>query len=738
MNLDQEAIRIVLSKMPDGFLFEGFAQKIFNIVFGDTFIPVGGSGDQGIDGFQCVYSREEKSKLIYQISTEEVHWKQKDNKITSTKEKLDKNGIEYDKLSFITNRKVLRKDTIQDEFYDRYDFDLTIYDQEWFINKILSEPSIADIYLSFIQSHVHEYNQPSKLVEVGEFSSDPRLYVFLRQQVDENSEHDIESNILDGLILYVLEGTASEKGIFKDLDQIIIDIREISKFSISDLKGKINSRLLTLSKIPYRKVKHHTVENHFCLPYETRIELTERDIKDAQLQSDFETDTLEIIKENLELIDVKVKDVYSVFEQIIHGIFYRQGLEFSDFVLNDSNKGVIDDSLSTIVAHIVDDTSIKIGNKYKVKRALLLSIREIVYNGNSVQREFLRRLSKTYLMFFLTQNDPKISLFFKSLANRLDVFVGTSIIVPALSEYYLDDENKRYWNLIKGAKQAGVNLWINEYIIDELVSHITNIKDKYLGIYQPEEDDYLKDDIQLLYIDEILIRAYFYAKKRGRVTDFDSFLIKFVDPNLSDIKEDLIFFLNEMFGIEYIPTSSQDIKLDPEELNLLIPALTEKKQNSVKRATVDAKLILHIYKLREQNNETNTAGIFGYKTWWLSQDVNTFKTVKEVLDKYTVSCYMRADFLYKYISLAPKRNEIDALYKKCFPNLMGVNLSYHLPPGISDFVAKKIAEHKDTNPLIVKRTLKKLTEKLMSSMENLSSKDFKDFFEEELEKQTKK
>ncbi len=121
-----------------------------------------------------------------------------------------------------------------------------------------------------------------------------------------------------------------------------------------------------------------------------------------------------------------------------------------------------------------------------------------------------------------------------------------------------------------------------------------------------------------------------------------------------------------------------------------------------KRAEVDAKLILHLYKLGEINNETASAGIFGYKTWWLSQDINTFRSVREVFgDKYDVSCYMRADFMYKYISLSPKKEDIDILYKKCFPNPLGVNLSYHLSHGVSEIVSQMIVEHKDSDPTVV-------------------------------------
>lgn len=735
MKIDEKALRIVLNNMPDGFIFEQFAHKILTTVLGDEFIPVGGSGDQGIDGFKHVYSRKKYSKLIYQISTEEVHWKQKTSKVTSTQNKLNKNKISVDKLYFVTNRKVQRKDSIQDTFYGEYKIPLTIYDMEWFVSNIISEPKAINIYTSFVETHVHEYQKPGKFIEIGSFTNDPRLYVFLRQHVDEGGGQEVEYSILDGFILYSLEGTASEKDIYLSTSEIVDKIKKLTNYNLPDFSKKVDNRLNLLSKKPDRKIKYHSKNDAYCLPFQTRLKLRERDIRDNELQYKFRIQSEKTLNENLDLIGVSTKNIYVVFEDILHNIYYRQGLEFSDFILNETNKEVIDESLGTIVGRVVDDTEIKIENRTKVKTALLVSIREIAYNGSDVQREFLRRLSKTYMMVFLTQNDPKISLFFQSLANKLDVFVGTSIIIPALSEYYLINENKRFWNLLKGAKAAGVSLKINEYIVDELVSHLRRINDTYLNLYQRNESEYISDELSILYVDEILLRAYFYARMRNKITDFNSYLMKFVQPNLSTAREDIIFYLQEEFGIEYVTTVSQKVSIDQKEVEQLVEHFKSKKKNSQKRAEVDAKLILHIYKLREQNNETNSAGIFGYRTWWLSLDINTFKSVHEVFgDKYAISCYMRADFMYKYISLSPKKDDVDILYKKCFPSLMGVNLSYHVPQGVSEFVSSKIQEHKETNPTVVKRILKNLTVKLMTSLDNISTKDFKSFFDEELAK----
>jgi hypothetical protein len=108
-------------------------------------------------------------------------------------------------------------------------------------------------------------------------------------------------------------------------------------------------------------------------------------------------------------------------------------------------------------------------------------------------------------------------MFFESMASQLQIYVCTSVIIPAMSELFLEEGNRRHWNLLKGAGDAGVKLIVNETILGELVSHFRMITNKYEDIYRHQEDVFLAHEIGTLYIDEILIRSYFYAKMRGQV-----------------------------------------------------------------------------------------------------------------------------------------------------------------------------------------------------------------------------
>jgi hypothetical protein len=461
------------------------------------------------------------------------------------------------------------------------------------------------------------------------------------------------------------------------------------------LESTIEQRLEALTTKP-RKVNYHSNVKGFCLPYETRVEIEQRNLKDELLFNDFYSQTQNTIKKYFADIDVRVKDVEALITRVFNKIFSKQGLEFSNFVLKGDSQSVIEQNLNDVINLAIDESKVVISNKEKVKTALHLAIRDIVYNGTLEQRKFLKSLSNTYLMMFLLQWEPKLSVYFQTLAAQLKVFVDNSIIIPALSEYYLDPGNRRHWNLLIGAKKAGIAMFINETLLDELVAHIKMIRNKYYTYFHQMESFYLNDEFELLFIDEILIRSYFYARKKGQVKDFDRFLDSFINPNLKSVKDDLVTYLKDMLGIKFISNESWDIKVNEGDRALLSETLSKTKTSSVK-AENDAEMILASYFLRNKYNETSESGIFGYKTWWLSKDTQTYKAVIRCFgqDKFPVSCYIRPDFIYNYIALKPTKEEIDGAYDEIFPTMLGVNLSYHMPKEVSQTVQEKIKEFHD-------------------------------------------
>lgn len=724
--LSDDGFKYALNQINDGFVFENFALRFLPLILGYEFMPVGGVKDKGIDGLNYIYSRAGFEKNIFQLSTET----NTEGKIENSLQKLIDNEIPFDSFVYVTNRAVNNKDTIIDKFVDKFKKPIRIFDQGWFVTHANHSDATINCYYTFIDSYLHEFNKPGKSYVVSNLAGKSELFVFLRQQLEHHRDDlKIDDLLADTLILFGLEGTDPDKDILKTKEELIVSIKEFVKFDPRILSETIDRRLKALSTKP-RRIKFHSAKQGYCLPYETRVEIQNRNLADAQLLETFYEQTSEIIKKYLKEESVSVRDLTKLIDEVIHSIFYQQGLEFSNYILHGKSQQVIEKDLQDVINSVVDNSSVVDKNKEKVKTAMLMAIRDIVYNGTIEQKKYFKSLSNTYMMMFLLQWNPQIATYFETMASKLVIYVCTSILVPALSEYYLTNENKRHWNLLKGASQAGIRLYISDAIIDELKHHFYMLRNKYETFFRNNEQVYLNSEAETMYIDEIMLRAYFYAKSQGKVFNFEDFLSNFVEPDLKTVKDDLISYLKGEFGIVYFNDESLKIKISEEEQVKLTDRLVENK--SQKKAETDSKIILSIYKLREKNNETATSGIFGYKTWWLSKDSTTFKAVTDVFeDKYPVSCYIRPDFLYNYITLAPKKHEVDEMYKEVFPSLLGVNLSFHLPSEVTAFVQERIVEHGTKHPARLTAILARLSEKLKSDPNLRNRKSVKSFWDEE-------
>ncbi len=707
--IDPKDFEFVLSKIEDGFIFEKFTCSFLSGVLGYNFIPQGGVKDRGIDGLEHLYSREGYERHVYQFSIE----KNLPHKLMRTLVKLTENNIDFDQLVFATNQLFPEKDKFIDEAFDKYKKPVHIWDASWFCSNINKSEATVNAYRVFVDSYLCEFNKPGKSYIVGDMVSDPRLFVFLRQQREANRQDlGLDKILADSLIIFSLENTDPDEGIVKTQAEILDSIKNYIKFDPVLLHKLIIKRLGVLSSNP-RRIQCHKKLKGYCLPYETRLQIQKKNIEDIALHDKFKLSMESRLKTYLHGADLKVRDCVVLVEELINRIFYEQGMEFADFVLKGENQDAIEKKLPDLIATTVDNSSVINKNQEGVKTALLMMLRDVIYNGSVLEKDFLKRLSNTYMMLFLVQCDPKLTMYFSSMASNLNIYVCTSIIIPALSEFYLDSINRRHWNLLKGAHEAGVRLVINETILQELIGHFKRIIRIFDEEYKGSEDLYTNEK-EILFIEEILIRAYFYARMRGKTSSFRDFLENFFNPDnigSQSIEHDIIIFLKEEFGIEYFTDKSRDIHINPEEERQLFEKLKILKHSDHK-AMVDVRIILAIYAFREKRNEKADRGIFGYKTWWLSKDVLTHKTLCGLLNKNIVSCYIRPDFLYNYISLAPRKPEVDEAFKNMFPTMVGVNISFHLPTEITDFVHKQIKEHRAKNPTRMKAILGDLAERL--------------------------
>ncbi|GKW25645.1 hypothetical protein PEC311524_32390 [Pectobacterium carotovorum subsp. carotovorum] len=708
-----EDVMDMLSVIDDGFLFENFSQEFLSARLGYKFLSSGGIKDRGIDGLEYASEDMNRPTSIFQITID----KKSEQKLIDTLDKLRDNSINYSRLTYVTSVEVKNKDKLIDMSNDDYGINLRIFDAKWIADNCNDSPATQSVIVNFISRHLREMQKPGKEFVVNDFVKDPRLYVFLMQQIGRSShEGNLNDKLIDSLILYSLRDTDPDKYILMTSDQIESAVREMFDFEVERLRSKINKRLKSLSKKPNKKINHHTRDNDdsYCLPYETRLKIIADNSKDKILYNSFMDEAESVLRTKLKDEEVQIKKLPEILKKIVELIYYQQGLEFSDFLLNGGGSDLFESNLSDTVDLVLDASNIIDKNRNRVKTALIMAIRDIVYSGSPQAKEYLKSLSKTYLMLFLMKCDPHIISYFQQMAGKMRIFVCTSILVPAFSEVYLEDQNKRYWSLLKSAKSRGVRLLVNDTILDELLYHIKNSYRVFQDNYKDNIDQFISGSEE--FVDQILIRSFLYAKNENKVNSYELYLDNFVSINSPLAKQELIDFLNEEFGIDYVSSSTNEMKvnIDNNDLITLVNELSSVKGSAAK-ARADANLILTIYALRDMHGETKSS-LEGYKTWWLSSDTATHRTVSRLFkQKYPVSCYMRPDFLYNYISFTPPKNKINALYENTFPNLLGVQISNHVSSDIGRQVRQLIIGHGEKSSGRVKAKIRQLSDELKTN-----------------------
>jgi hypothetical protein len=713
----------ILCLIEDGFLFERFGQEFLSARLGYNFLSSGGVKDRGIDGLEYVSELKDSPKRIYQISID----KNPEAKIKSTIEKLERNGIDIDRITYLTNIPIKNKDEIIDFYLDKKEIVLRILDAHWIADNTNNSSATKNVLRTFIENHLRRYQKPGEGFIVSDYVKDPKLYVYLMHQIENNDEiESLNEKLIDSLILYSLRDTDPENGFFCSVDEIILSVKSFLNFEVEKLQLKVNKRLNVLSKKPNRKINHHGDIDKYCLPFETRQEIVINNAKDKGLYDHFHEEAIKVITKNLKAAGVSVSDMTQLLDAILEKIYYRQGLEFSDFLLNSGCHDKFEVSLSDTVGEVLEASSVISKNRAKVKESLILSIRDLIYHGSEKSKQYLQCLAKTYLMLFLLKCDPKIVDFFQSMAGNLNIFVCTSIIVPAFSEIYLNKQNKRYWSLLKAAKSKGVKLVVNDTIISELDFHIKRSKFIYDEEYKDNIDFYSENASEL--VSEILVRSFIHALNENFVHNYDQFIENFISIKGGNTKQELIDFLHEEFGIEYVTSDTLGVTIDQDDFDKLTDALTKVKK-SQEKAQTDAKLILTVYAIRKKNGE-EVSSLDGYRTWWLSSDTMTHRAVSSLFkDKYPVSCYMRPDFLYNYISFTPSKDQISEVYKNTFPNMLGVQISNHLPKEISSSIRTIIKQHAGKLDGRIKAQIRGLVDDLKSNP-NLDYKNrIKSFFQ---------
>ncbi len=694
--------------------FESLAKKLFGSEYGENYIPLGGMHDGGADSFYLPNVLGcQKPNTFFQFSVTDTERAKK--KISATIASLRNAGRTPKQLIYSTTELIPKQDILVGEIFDEYEVLLRIRDREA-IKTLINSCQTANKL--FLESFTVEINTVIKSAEnlggsVNQFVTDPTIFSFLDFELrDKFSKNLLHDKILDSLIYWALRDTDPDAKRFKTRQEIKEGIELVMPSASSFLLPRLNNRLAELCQKGAggeERVRHHRKDDLFCLPFEMRSQLAERAVEENSLQAQFIhsiTDRLKSVSPvlpNESELDLATKIVFDT----VHEYFVEQGLILSAFLSKkikeiNINEQVVELHVSKIIGKLDTKTNISpelFGRCLKV-------LGGIFYNSSEPERNYMGYLSRTSMLFMTLQSLPKVIEYFNQMSGNFSLFVGTDLLIKAISEQHLKPEHKQVETLLQICVKLGAKLILAEPVLDEVFTHLHAADLEYRNHYLPNEAYLSETDVSEC--DRILIRSYYHARIVDKSTrkGWDAFINSLLDPKCLRSKSEqgrdqLRGILVQKFHLKFESREDLCKGVDQAKVAVLAEQLSSERSYSKhpNLSQNDALMVYATYAHRRANNESANYDGFGYRTWWLTKETHILSFTGQLVSQQSgVPYVMRPEFLLNFVAFAAKASEVRKEFSNLLPTTVGLQLGQHLKQEVMNELLDSVQQWNDLSP----------------------------------------
>ena len=525
---------------------------------------------------------------------------------------------------------------------------------------------------------------------VSQFATDPTVFVFLNHELrDRFTRNNLNSHVLDALIYWTLRATDPE-GIRMNRDRVAAEIQAAFPTAKSVLLPLLNSRLAELIKKSAsgeERLRHYNADDTYCLPFSMRSSLAMESATAEAHQSAFHIAIEQRLldesggKLHGEELDTCAKLVFVT----VHRYFVDQGVVLAAFY--EGRLGEIQ-----IADQVVEDTMVKALSELEVARKVspemmgycMAAMRGVFYRSSEVERVYMGYLSRTSCLFVTMQSAPKLLEYLNQMGGNFRFLVGADMIVKALSEQYLPQEQQQVATLLLVSKKLGSELVLTEPVLEEVFTHLRAADLEFENHYLRQEP-YLKREL-VAECDRILIRAYFYAKLGGNgPRSWTAYIDQFTDPAGLRLRSEsarlaLKGLLTQRFGMGYMSVEDLKSMVPVDRVQELAQKLEESRQAKHEVLSHnDALMVYATYAQRRIHKESGIYDGFGFRTWWLTKETTILSMTGELVKREGGTPYiMRPEFILNFIALAPKAAEVRKAFGALLPTTAGLQLGRHL------------------------------------------------------------
>lgn len=661
----------------EGKQFEKFANAAFTELVGPEYVPLGGVHDWGADAVLSTVKESKRPHVFYQFSVTGDH----PTKIRETVKRLREVGRDVRTLYYATSKTVPRIDILETQLGDELSINVRCRDGNYFAARVNTSPALLEAFHSYLAPAIAYLSdlQTTTLIPVDQGPQDAAVYVFLRNELQSRESGGPTEGLADGLIIWALRETGSDEGIFLTEQQIRDQIDSDVPGMLAVIEKLIPKRLAALSQVPQsqeRPIKHHRKENKYCLAFDLKNKMGQQNLQSETLRRQvMATHRVRVLTNDGNASEAFVESVSRIALNVIQRTLEKEGIEFAAFL-----RGAADEPRSTISC--IEECLIEEGAKQtefaQLRDAIANVLREAYTNPSREERLLYSNIAGVYTILFCLRTEPRLIQYFERLAGHFRLYVGSDVLVSALSERFLPDQDCLFSNTLRLIKAAGGELILTEFVLEEVQRHINASNHEFKNHYSDAEDAITPETIDI--VDRPLIRAYFRGKffgDKNRPKNWAQFVQNYCDPRAIDspgAKDDLKKSLRARFNMSFESREAIERTCKKRNVEQLAKLLEPYKKEKV-LAWNDSLMVHLIYARRSADGEGDDLSGYGLRTWWLTNETAITHFTKALSQKERALYLIRPDYLLNFLTLLPKKAQSKAIFDSLFPSLLGVHLA---------------------------------------------------------------
>ena len=650
------------------------------------------SGDDGMDA--TLFQPTDDPDVILQFSIRK-DWS---NKIKDTCRRLKTTAPTTRVLVYATNQEVgAAANGLKRELRKDFGLHVDIRDREWFLtnrNHTIANRAEADEFCRtvadpFVSEEVSFGHQAEALEDLEAKAA----FVYLGLQwEDDTREKGLTKLCYEALVRAVLRETTSESRMSRAAVKHSVARLLPAQHSVSR-DARVDSALRKLTKV---HIRHWTKQDEFCLTWDERVRLksrlSEMEELDAALRNHLRRMLARFFEEEaIQASDALLDNTVNLARSTIERILLDRGEAFAEAVVSDAGADLRFEDVEAVVYSDLNKYST---TEISEPRHVAALVQSALVEPPEGVRAYLRSLSDTYTLFAFMRETPDVQSAVVKIFSEGDIWLDTSVVLPALAEELLESEpDKSHTVMLRAAREAGLNLFVTEGVVEEIYSHIHRSLGYYRALGRGEA----------VGLEPFLLSCY---RLNGReMARFEEWMDTFCGT--SRPADDLADYLHETLGI-ILQNLDGDLQQADSTLRIMVGEIWHESRDERDRRQVAAggtpldmgtrhKLVSHdvenylgVQMRRLRRHERRSA--FGYKSWWLTLDGTAFRVHKELakrLDgRIEPSPAISPDFMLHYLAVGPVRARLARKTEEVLPLMLNMS--------ILDAVPKDLIELSDT------------------------------------------